>query len=67
MPSVDFYDIESFLTDEEKLVRKSTARFVDQEILPCIRDCFEQGKFPDGIIKKLGETAILGASLQTHG
>jgi len=67
MPSVDFYDIESFLTDEERLVRKSTARFVDQEILPLIRDCFEQGEFPGGIIKKLSEEAILGASLQTHG
>lgn len=67
MVPVDFYDIESFLTDEEKLVRKSAARFVDQEILPIIRECFEQGKFPKGIIKKLGEEAILGASLQTHG
>ncbi len=67
MLAVDFYDLESFLTDEEKLVRQSVARFVDREILPIIRDCFEQSVFPKQIIKKLAEEACLGADLQTHG
>ncbi len=67
MLSVDFYDLENFLTDEEKMVQQTTARFVDQEILPIIRDCFEQGEFPRKIIKKLGDEAVFGASLKTHG
>jgi glutaryl-CoA dehydrogenase len=67
MLSVDFYDLVNSLTDEEKMVQQTTARFVDQEILPIIRDCFEQGEFPKTIIKKLGEEGFLGAHLQTHG
>ncbi len=67
MLSVDFYDLVNFLTDEERMVQQTTARFVDQEILPIIRDCFEQGEFPRKIIKKLGDEAVFGASLKTHG
>ena len=67
MLSLDFYNIEQNLTGEEKLVQETAGKFVDQEVLPIIRDCFEQGKFPKHLIKKMGEEGFFGAMLPTHG
>ena len=67
MLPVDFYDIESQLTDEEKMVRESAAKFVDREVLPIIGDCFERAEFPASLVKKMGDEGFLGASLKTHG
>lgn len=67
MFSVDFYNIESLLTDDEKLVRDSVAGFVDREVLPIIQDSFESGEFPFHLIKRMGQEGFLGASVDTHG
>ncbi|MFQ5449117.1 MAG: acyl-CoA dehydrogenase family protein [Nitrospinaceae bacterium] len=67
MLPLDFYQIESQLTDEEKLVRESTARFVEKEVLPIIGDCFEKGEFPRHLIRKMGDEGFLGTCLETHG
>jgi glutaryl-CoA dehydrogenase len=66
MFSVDFYDIESLLTDDEKLVRDSVAGFVDREVLPVIQESFEVGEFPFQLIKRMGQEGFLGASVDTH-
>ena len=67
MFSVDFYDIESHLTDDEKLIRDSVAGFVDREVLPGIQKSFESGEFPFQLIKRMGQEGFLGASVDTHG
>jgi glutaryl-CoA dehydrogenase len=67
MLPLDFYHIEENLTDEEKLVQETAGKFVDREILPIIRDCFEKGEFPKPLIKKMGEEGFFGAMLPTHG
>ncbi len=67
MLPLDFYKIEQNLTDEEKLVQETAGKFVDREILPIIRDCFEKGEFPKPLIKKMGEEGFFGATLSTHG
>ena len=67
MLPLDFYNIEQNLTDEEKLVQETAGQFVDREVLPIIRDCFEKGEFPKPLIKKMGEEGFFGAMLPTHG
>lgn len=67
MLPLDFYRIEHGLNDEEKLIQDSAARFVDREVLPVIRDCFEKGEFPRQLIRKMGEEGFLGAMLETRG
>jgi hypothetical protein len=37
---LDLYDRRSLLSDEERMVQASVARFVDEEVLPIIGDCF---------------------------
>ena len=42
---LDLYDIRSELTEEECIVQDSVARFVDSEVLPIIREAFENHSF----------------------
>jgi len=63
----DLIAIEATLSDEERLVRDTTRRFVREEFLPKIQKHFEEASFPKEIIPKLGELGLLGANLQGYG
>lgn len=59
----DFFELDTLLSEEELLVRKTIREFVDAEISPIIAEHYEEGKFPSHIIPKLGELGVLGANL----
>lgn len=61
--TLDFYDIEGLLTDEEKMVRESVRKFVDAEIIPSIADYYDKGAFPVDIIPGLAKLGVFGATL----
>jgi len=66
--ATDFYDIDSLLTDDERLARDSTRSFVDARVLPGIAQHFEDGTFPVDLIPEFGRLGVLGASLpQEYG
>ena len=60
---VDFYEIDSLLTDEQKLIRDSIRSFVSKEITPNIEDWYERNHFPIDIVKKMGNTGIFGPTV----
>lgn len=64
---LDYLDIDSQLSEEEKLVRGSARRFVSEQIQPRIRDAYSKGVFPVDIIPALGEMGFLGANLDGYG
>ena len=64
---LDLYDVRSALSDEECLVQDTVARFVDQDVLPIIGECFAEHRFPAELIPKMGELGLLGASLEGYG
>lgn len=43
---LDLYDVRSLLSEEEQAVQASVGRLVDERVLPVIRECFEQHRFP---------------------
>lgn len=61
--TVDFYDIDSLLTEEERLVRDSVRSFVDARVLPGISKHYEEGTFPTELIPEFGKLGVLGATL----
>jgi glutaryl-CoA dehydrogenase len=63
---VDFYNIDSLLTEEERLTRNSVREFVEAQIVPIIDDCYEKARFPQELVKPLAELGTLGASLPTE-
>ncbi len=62
----DLYDVRSLLTDEERMVQDTVARFTDERVLPIIGDCFDQGRFPRELIPEMAELGLLGSSLPTE-
>jgi glutaryl-CoA dehydrogenase len=60
---LDFYNIDSVLTEEERAVRDSVRRFVDERVLPIIGEAYVQGRFPKELIPEMGELGVFGANL----
>ncbi|HWJ23961.1 MAG TPA: acyl-CoA dehydrogenase family protein [Gemmatimonadaceae bacterium] len=59
----DLFNIDSALTEEERAVRDSVRRFVDERVLPIIGKCYVEGRFPKELIPELAELGVLGANL----
>src|SRR5678816_2987163 len=60
---LDFYNIDSVLSEDERAVRDSVRRFVDEHVLPVIGDAYVQGRFPKELIPEMGELGVFGANL----
>ena len=63
----DFYQIDDLLSDEERLIRQTVREFVDEEVVPVIRDNYRDGTFPTQLIAKIGKLGLLGSNLQGYG
>jgi glutaryl-CoA dehydrogenase len=64
---VDFMDIDSLFSDEEKLVRQTVRSFVDQEVVPHIEEWSRDGKFPRHLVLPMAELGLFGANLEGYG
>ncbi|HET6844573.1 MAG TPA: acyl-CoA dehydrogenase family protein [Candidatus Angelobacter sp.] len=64
---VDFIEFDAMLTSEELLVRDTTRRFVEENVIPIIEQCNRDGRFPKELIKPMAELGFLGASLKGYG
>jgi glutaryl-CoA dehydrogenase len=59
----DFYDINSLLSEDERAVRDTVRRWVDEEIIPIIGDHYVQGTFPLHLVPRMAELGLFGANL----
>ena len=64
---LDLYNIAEELSDEERMIRDSVARFVDERALPLIPECFDSGRFPEELIPEIADLGLLGSSLEGYG
>jgi glutaryl-CoA dehydrogenase len=64
---LDLYGVRAMLTEDEQMVQDSVARLVDAEVLPIIRRCFEEHRFPKELVPQLAALGLLGSSLQGYG
>ena len=60
---LDFFNIDSQLSEEERAVRDSVRRFVDERVLPIIGKCYVDGRFPKEIVPEMAELGVFGANL----
>lgn len=65
--SVDYYGIESLLTEEERFFRDRVRRFVDEECMPIIVDHFDKGTFPMKLIPRMAEMGLFGLHVDGYG
>jgi glutaryl-CoA dehydrogenase len=65
---VDYFNIESLLSEEEIMIRDSVREFVSDEVIPIIEKYNREGRFPMELIPKMAELGLLGTNLpQKYG
>jgi glutaryl-CoA dehydrogenase len=62
-PEIDFFNLNSQLSDEEKMMRDTVRQFVHERINPIITDCYEEGRFPKELIPEFAQLGLLGSNL----
>ena len=64
----ELYDIDFQLTDEERAIRDTVRRYVDDRIRPDISQWFETGELPAReLAKEMGDLGLLGMHLEGYG
>src|SRR5205809_380040 len=60
---IDFFAIDTLLSEEERAVRDSVRHFVDDRVLPIIGKCYVEGKFPLELVPEMAKLGVFGANL----
>jgi len=64
---LDFYQTDLLLTHEEREIRDTVRRFVDQECMPIIADYFDKGSFPMDLIPQMAKLGLFGVHVEGYG
>jgi glutaryl-CoA dehydrogenase len=64
---VDYLLIDSLFSEQELLVRQTARQFVEDRVIPIIRDCYRDARFPKELIPEIGRLGFLGANLEGYG
>ncbi len=64
---VDYIDFDTLLSDDERLVRDNTRKFIEDNLVPIIEQCNREGRFPRELVKPMAELGFFGANLQGYG
>jgi glutaryl-CoA dehydrogenase len=60
---IDYFDVDTLLTEEERMVRDTMREWVDDNLLPIIEEAYIERTFPREIIPQLAELGVFGANL----
>jgi len=60
---VDFYDLDSSFSEEERMIRDTVRQWVEDRVMPIIGQAYIDRKFPTELIAEMGELGMLGANL----
>jgi glutaryl-CoA dehydrogenase len=63
----DLFDLDRLLSEEERAVRDTVRRFVDDKALPLVAEHYRNGTFPYELVAGFAELGLLGAPLQGYG
>lgn len=63
----DLFDVRSLLTDEERMVQDTVARFTDERVIPIIGAAFDEHRFPHELVSEIAGLGLLGSSIQGYG
>jgi glutaryl-CoA dehydrogenase len=65
--TVDFYRTDELLSEDERLVRSTVARFVDERFLPIVAEHYERATFPMEMVPELARLGVFGMHLHGYG
>ena len=65
--ATDLYNVDYLLSEEERMVRDTVRKFVQERVLPIIGEHFEAGTFPRELIPAIADLGLLGMHLEGYG
>jgi glutaryl-CoA dehydrogenase len=65
--NVDFIGFDAMLSEDERLVRDTARRFIDDNLIPIIEECNREGRFPRELVEPMAEMGFFGANLHGYG
>ncbi|MBF0288400.1 MAG: acyl-CoA dehydrogenase family protein [SAR324 cluster bacterium] len=65
--SLNYLDIDSLLSEEERLTRQTVRDFVTRQVLPVLQDAHRTETFPEQLISEFGKMGFYGANLDGYG
>ena len=65
--NVDYIGFDAMLNDDERLVRDTARKFIEDNLIPIIEECNRAGRFPRELVKPMAEMGFFGASLKGYG
>jgi glutaryl-CoA dehydrogenase len=63
----DFLHLDKSFSEDELLVRRTARKFVDDNLIPIIEECFRTERFPRELVPAMGELGFFGANLEGYG
>jgi glutaryl-CoA dehydrogenase len=63
----DFLQFDSLLSEDELLVRANTRAFIEDNLVPIIEHCARDARFPQELVRPMGELGFYGATLDGYG
>src|SRR5690349_13007557 len=64
---LDYLEIDTLLSDEERLIRDTVRAWVREHIVPNVGEWFEEGILPMELAPELGKLGLLGMHLDGYG
>jgi glutaryl-CoA dehydrogenase len=64
---VEYFQMEGFLTDEERSCREKVRKFVNEECMPLVATHFDNGTFPMEIVPRMAEMGLFGLHVDGYG
>ncbi|CAN5475753.1 acyl-CoA dehydrogenase family protein [soil metagenome] len=60
---VDYFDLDSLLSEEERMIRDTVRQWVDEALLPVIEEAYIERRFPRELVPQMAELGFFGANL----
>ncbi|WP_247010273.1 acyl-CoA dehydrogenase family protein [Halorientalis litorea] len=64
---LDYVNLESDLSDEERMIQETAREFVEENVTPDIGDHWIEGTFPTDLIPEMGEMGFYAPNLEGYG
>ena len=65
--ATDFYNLDALLTPDERRIRESVRRWVDERFLPVVAQQYRAGTFPMDFVPELARLGVFGPAIKGHG
>ncbi len=60
---VDFFNVDSLFSEEERAVRDTVREWVDDQLIPIIGEAYTNHRFPRELVPQMAELGMFGATM----